>query len=93
MKIITGKDQGKSGKVLAVLPQRRKVVVEGLNVVKKHVRPRRQGEKGEIISVPRPLDISNVQIACGRCGKGVRTGFRLVGKTRIRVCVKCKEEL
>ncbi len=89
IKIIVGKDKGKTGKVLKVLPKKNKVLIDGLNLYKKHVRPKRQGEKGEIVSVPRPLDISSVILICSACGKGVKVGYRLDGETKIRVCKKC----
>lgn len=62
VKIIAGKDKGKSGKVLRLGKDKSKVLVEGINVYKKHQKPRKQGQKGEILSVPKPLDVSNVRI-------------------------------
>ena len=89
IKIITGKDKGKTGKVLKIFPKKGKVLIEGLNIYKKHVRPKREGEKGEIISVPRPLDVSNVMLFCATCGKATRTGFRLEEERKVRYCKKC----
>jgi len=89
IKIMAGKDKDKQGKVLKVLPKTGKVLVEGLNLYKKRVRPKRQGEKGQIVSVPRPIDASNAMIICPSCGKAVRTGYRLEKDKKTRICRKC----
>ena len=92
IQIITGKDRGKTGKILAVYPDRDRILVEGVNVYKKHVRPRRQGEKGEIVSLPRPLHASNSMLVCPRCGKSTRVGRRIdeTGKAAVRYCRRCQ---
>ncbi len=107
IKILTGKDQGKTGKVLTVLHPSKsvkthsgkdlKVVVEGLNLRYKHLRPKKSGEKGQRIMFPAPMNISNVQLICPKCGKPTRVGFKLQeGKSDIsrekknRICKKCK---
>ena len=87
--IIAGKDKGKSGKVMKVYPVRHRVSIEGINVYKKHVRPRRQGEKGEVIEVTRSLQRSNVMLVCSSCSKPVRVGYKREGKKPIRYCKKC----
>lgn len=87
--MITGKDRGKRGKVLMLVPRYMKIMVEGLNLVKKHLRPRKQGQKGQIIQKERLIDVSNVQLICPKCGKPVRIGHRLEGGNKIRVCRKC----
>ena len=91
--VITGKDRGKQGKVLRVLRDEDKVLVEGLNLKKKHQRPRKQGEKGQVIEMPHPIHISNVALYCSSCGKGVRMGAKMEGKTKVRVCKKCGKEI
>ncbi len=73
--VIAGKDKGKKGKVLEVLPKSERVVVEGLNIMKKSVRPRRQGEKGQIISYSASMHMSNVMVWSSKIGKGVRVGY------------------
>lgn len=89
--INAGKDKGKKGKVLQVLPKANKVVVEGRNIMKKNVRPKRQGEKGQVISYNAPIHVSNVQIFDTKAGKGVRVGFEkdAQGK-KIRISKKNK---
>jgi len=91
--IITGKDKGRKGKVLKALPAKNKIIIEGLNIIKKHQRPRKQGEKGQILNIAAPIHVSNVKILCPRCGKPTRVGYRLdslAGKKRkSRICKKC----
>ncbi len=93
VKIIVGKDSGKSGKVLKVFPKEKKILVEGLNLYKKRVRPKKQGEKGQTVLVPRPLDVSNVMIVCPNCAKTVRVGSRFDGEKKSRICKKCSATL
>ncbi|MFA6407485.1 MAG: 50S ribosomal protein L24 [Candidatus Paceibacterota bacterium] len=90
IKVLLGKDNGKTGKVVSVDAKKNQVHLEGLNLYKKHVRPRKQGEKGEIVSVARPINASNVAIICPNCNKQTRVGHRKDGETKIRFCVKCK---
>ncbi len=91
--MLNGKDRGKKGKVLKIVRKSNRVVVDGLNLVKKNLKPKKQGEKGEVISMPRSVDISNVAIFCSRCNKGVRVGFRLSGEQKMRICRKCLENI
>ncbi|MBI1838692.1 MAG: 50S ribosomal protein L24 [Candidatus Colwellbacteria bacterium] len=88
--VTVGKDRGKSGKVLHAAERDHKVVVEGLNLVKKNVRPKKQGEKGQIISTPSFISASNVQLICESCGKPSKVGYRLKGSKKERYCKKCK---
>ncbi|MFA6550937.1 MAG: 50S ribosomal protein L24 [Patescibacteria group bacterium] len=92
VKIIAGKDKGKTGKVLQIFPNERKASIEGLNLLIKHLRPRRQGEKGQRIEFPAPLSISNVELMCPQCGRPARVGFKILenGK-KSRICKKCKQ--
>jgi len=87
--IIAGKDKGKSGKVIRSLPKDKKLLVEGLNLRKRHVRPKKQGEKGQIVQVPAPLDISNAKIICPKCGKATRVEYKIEGENKDRICKKC----
>lgn len=74
--IIAGKDKGKTGKVLQVFADRNRVVVEGANLTIKHLRPRREGEKGQRVEFPAPLHVSNVMLVCPKSGKPTRVGYR-----------------
>ena len=91
--IISGKDRGKKGKVIKSLPKENKIVVEGINLRKKHIRPRRQGEKGQIVEIAAPLDVSNVKLICPKCKKSTRVGYRVVEKNKYRICKKCGQEI
>lgn len=91
--IISGKDRGKKGKVMKALPKEGRIVVEGINIRKKHTRPKRQGEKGQVVEVPAPLDISNVKLICSKCKKATRVGYRVAGKNKFRICKKCQQEI
>ena len=75
VKIIAGKDKGKIGKVLQVFMSRNKVSVEGLNLLIKHMRPKKQGEKGQRIEFPAPMDMSNMMLVCPHCGKPTRVAM------------------
>jgi large subunit ribosomal protein L24 len=92
VQITVGKDSGKSGRILKVDRDRGRVVIEGLNMVSKAVRPKSQNEKGGIIQVEAPLHISNVMILCRKCGP-TRVGYRLEGENKVRFCKKCGESL
>jgi len=90
VKIITGKDRGKTGTVLKVFPDENRLTVEGFNLYKKRVRPKKGGQKGEVVLVPRPLSASNVMFLCGSCKRGVRVGYRVEGTSKTRYCKGCK---
>lgn len=80
--VISGKDRGRKGKVLKSLPKQNKIIVEKLNIIKKHVRPKKQGEKGQRVEIPAPFDVSNVKLICPKCKKATRL-------TKKRICKKC----
>jgi len=90
VRVLLGKDRGKKAEVLAVFPRQGRVMVEGVNMVQKHVRARRAGEKGQRVSVSAPLPISNVQLVCPSCKKGTRVGIKREGDGRERFCKKCE---
>lgn len=89
VKIMLGKDQGKTGKVLRVFPKKSKVWVEGINIYKRHVRSRGQNEGG-IIEIGKPVNVSNVMLICSACKKATRIGFQTEDE-KLRVCKKCRE--
>ena len=91
--VISGDDKGKKGKVLEVSPKERKVIVDGVNIVSKHVKPRRQGETGGIVKAEGALYADKVMLFCSKCGKGVRPGHKIEDGKKIRVCTKCGETL
>ena len=90
VKIMAGKDKGKTGKVTKVIPFKEKIIVEGMNIKKKHIRPRKQGQKGHVAPISAPFHASNAMIVCSSCGKTARIGYKLERGRKIRVCKKCK---
>jgi len=93
VQIISGKDRGRKGKIIDVFRKEGRIVVEGMNIHKKHTRPRRQGQKGQKIEVPAPFSASNAKLLCPKCAKAVRVGYRLAAEKKYRVCKKCGEEV
>ena len=91
--IISGKDKGRKGKVIEALPKEARVIIENINLRKKHIKPRKSGEKGQIVELPGPLSVSNVKIICPRCSKAARVGYKLEGKKKFRICKKCNQEI
>ena len=91
--VLSGKDKGKQGKVLGTLPGSLKVVVEGINMVTCHVKPRRQGETGGIMQREAALYASKVQVVCPKCGKGTRVAHKIENGKKSHVCKHCGAEL
>ena len=91
--VLSGKDKGKEGKVLAAMPKEGKLIVEGVNVSSKHVKPRKQGEEGGIIKVETPIYACKVMVVCPKCSKPTRVAHKLDGGKNIRVCKKCGANL
>ena len=92
VKVIAGKEKGKTGKILKINRDAQKVILRGLNMVKKAKKPRSQQDKGGIIDIEMPIQASNVMILCKKCGP-TRIGFRSDGDGKIRICKKCGEKL
>ena len=93
VKVIAGKEKGKTGKILSTIPGKERVVVEKINLIKRHKRPDAKG-KGGIVEKEGPIHVSNVMNLCDKCGSGVRIGYKILddGK-KARVCAKCHETL
>ena len=95
--VLSGNDKAKTGKVIATSPEEGKVIVEGVHVVSKHTKARRQGDKSQIIKTEGAIYASKVQLVCPKCDKGVRTKvvYKTAGdrKTKVRVCAKCGAEI
>lgn len=92
VKILSGKDRGKKAKAIRILPKESRLVVEGVNVKKKHRKSRRQDKKGEIILIPLPISVSAVQLVCPACGRATRVNIRKETGRTVRICKKCKKE-
>jgi large subunit ribosomal protein L24 len=91
--IIAGKDRGRKGKVVRAFPKEGKVIVDGMNIRKKHRRPRREGEKGQVVEIPAAMDVSNVKLLCSKCQKPARVGYKIEGGKKYRLCKKCGREV
>ena len=87
--VLSGRDKGKEGKVLSAMPKEDKVIVEGVSVASKHVKPKKQGEQGGIIKVETPIYASKVMVVCPKCGKPTRVAHKIEGDKKIRACKKC----
>ncbi|MDR3201247.1 MAG: 50S ribosomal protein L24 [Spirochaetales bacterium] len=90
VRVITGKEKGKSGRVLKVDQIKGRVLIEGVNMVKKAIRKKKQNDRGGIIEIEASLHVSNVMVVCKKCGP-VRTGYKFEGEKKVRVCKKCGE--
>lgn len=93
VKVLSGNDKGKTGEVLEVIPKTQKVVVKGINMKTKHVKPRRQGEEGGIITREFPIHMCKLSVVCPKCGKAVRIGFEIDKDNKVRVCKSCGEKI
>ena len=91
--VLSGKDKGKQGKVLGTVPSEAQVVVEGINMVTCHIKPRKQGEEGGIVKRESAIYASKVQVVCPKCGKGTRVAMKLADGKKVRVCKHCGAEL
>ncbi len=94
VKIISGNDKGKTGKVLGVFPKEGRIVVEGVNIKKKHVRPKQQGKKGELVRIPAPFQVARAMLVCSKCSQPVRIVYKINDSgQKARVCKKCGGEV
>lgn len=91
--VISGKEKGKKGKVSQVIPTTGKVVIENVNVVSRHKKPRSAQEKGGIMKKAAPIDASNVMVVCPACGKATRVAHKIIDGEKARVCKKCGASL
>ncbi len=90
--VTKGKDRTKKGRVLKILPKENRILVEGINFIKKHTKPRSATQQGGIITMEKPISISNVQYFCMKCNKPVKLGIKILDdNTKLRVCKKCGE--
>lgn len=91
--IIAGKDKGRTAKILRSLPKERKILVEGMNLKSKHVKPKRQGEQGQVVKVSLPIEVSNAKFLCPKCAKATRLGYKITEHKKVRICKKCQSEV
>ncbi len=93
VKITVGKDRGKEGAVERVWLKEGKITVTGLNLFKRHFKARSQGQKSDIVELPRPLDVAKLALICPKCKQVTRVGYKLTAKEKVRICRKCDQEL
>lgn len=93
VQILAGNDKGKTGEVLEVMPKTGKIIVKGVNIRKKHVKPRRQGEEGGIIPVECAIPSAKANVVCPKCNKPTRVGYEMDKDKKVRVCKKCGAKL
>jgi large subunit ribosomal protein L24 len=91
--VVRGKDNGKTEKIVKVFSKESKVLVEGVNQYKRHVKGRMPGQKSEIITLTKPLAVANVRLVCPKCKKLTRVGFKMLKDEKVRICRKCNAEL
>ena len=92
VKLLAGKDKGKSGKVIFVYPKIDRALIQGLNLVKKHARRTKEDQQGGIIQKESPVNLSNLMVVCQKCGKSAKVSFNTLSDgTKVRICKKCKE--
>jgi large subunit ribosomal protein L24 len=90
--VITGKNKGASGRVLSIMPEKNRVIVEGVNMIKKHQKPNKKFQQGGIIEKEGPLNLSNTMLVCPKCSKPTRIGVAVLAEgKKLRSCKKCKE--
>jgi len=93
VKVVSGKDKGRVGKVEKVFEKLNSVLVSGANQYKRHVKARTQKEKSDVVTITKPLPVSNVNLICPNCRKETRVGYKIEGKQKVRVCKRCKKKI
>lgn len=93
VKVVQGKDNGKTGKIEKVYSREHKVLITGVNQFKRHVKARAQTQKSEIITITKPLPVANVALLCPKCKKQTRVGYMMDGDSKVRICRKCGKQL
>jgi large subunit ribosomal protein L24 len=94
VRVLSGKDRGKEGEVMRAIPRAGKVIVDGVNIAKKHQRPTQATQQGGIIDKDMPIPVSNVALVCPSCGKATRVGYTFdKSGAKVRVCKKCEGEI
>ncbi len=91
--IISGKYRGKRGKVLVSFPKENKILVEGVNLRKKHQKPKKEGQKGQIVEMAKPIYVSCAKLICPKCGIAARVGYKINENKKYRICKKCGQEI
>ena len=93
VKVLIGKDKGKEGKIEKIYPKGNRVLILGVNEYKRHVKSRAKNQKSEIITITKPLPVSNVALVCPKCKKPTRVGYKITNNKKVRICRKCGKEI
>ncbi len=93
VKVVKGKDKGKDGKIDKVFPKENKVLIEGINTFKRHLKARSQNEPSQIVTLTKPLAVANVALVCPKCHKTTRVAYKEVKGVKSRICAKCEEKI
>lgn len=93
IKVIAGKDRGREGTIQTVYKNQSKVLINGINIYKKHIKKNEKMPQGGVVELPRALDISKVMLVCPSCGKITRVGYKMSENKKIRICRKCKSKI
>ncbi len=93
VRVVKGKDSGKEGAVERVWPKNRRVTIAGVNLFKRHMKPRAEGQKGGIVDFVRPLPVSDVALVCPKCKQLTRVGYKITDHDKVRICRKCEQEI
>ena len=93
IKVVAGKDRGKTGSVEKVFATLNRVAIPGINIYKRHTKPRSEGQKGGIVDFVRPIQIANVALVCPKCKQTTRVGYKITAKGKVRICRKCDQEI
>jgi len=92
--VITGKDKGKRGKILRALPKKNRVIIEGINLIKRHTRPTQKNPQGGIVTKEGSIHVSNIMVVCPGCGQPTRLGKREISKGKyVRICKRCQADI
>ena len=91
--IMKGKDKNKKAKVLRSSPKQGLILVEGVNIKKMHKRPKKEGDKGQVVEVPAMFNVSKAKLVCPKCSKPTRVGYKIENNKKLRICKKCKAEI
>lgn len=92
IKIAVGKDKGRESVIEAVYPAQKKVLAAGVNLYKKHQKPKSEKDRGGVIEITKPLSVANVVLICSKCHQTTRVGFKIIEDKKTRICRKCQEE-
>lgn len=93
VKVVKGKDKGKSGKIDKVFSKQDKILIEGVNLYKRHMKAESQNQPSEIITIIKPLPVANVVLVCPKCHKETRIGYKIEKDKKSRICIKCESKI